>query len=145
MHILAGNQQFCIETFVLSTLFQIDDVALGSICLCTLNLTKKKGQSQQQNHNKALICSKSQYLRLYGKTRFLTLFYIKCLGLCKPGGHVVPLPLNNFRNEDPLILEKGDIKLSPNLLQNDQYGRASTGDFAGTSIFFCYYADFLLK
>ena len=45
MHILAGNQQFCIETFVLSMLFQIDDVALGNICLCTLNLAKKKGQS----------------------------------------------------------------------------------------------------
>lgn len=34
---------------------------------------------------------------------------------------------------------------TPNLLQNDQYDRASTGDFAGTSIIFCYYADFLLK
>lgn len=105
---------------------------------------KKERTKLATKPQQSLNLFKVTIFEIYGKTRFLTLFYIKCLGLCKPGGHVVPLPLNNFRNEDPLILEKGDIKLSPNLLQNDQYGRASTGDFAGTSIFFCY-ADFLLK
>ena len=48
-------------------------------------------------------------MRLYSKTRFLILFYINFLGLCKRKDHVVPLPLNNFRNEDHFTFERGEI------------------------------------